>query len=454
MSRWRFGAWTVEITPHGPGPMGGYAARGDALSEGAHDPLTASVAILRDPWGQSMAWVALDVIAISDRVRRQASMAVSAVTGIPSRAVLLCASHTHCGPQAWFQLPGDHLAPATVAVAQDALVTSIEKCAREAMPQMSDVSVRFATAVVEGIGTNRHDPSGPHDASFGELVLVADDGQIMGVVLDFATHPTVLGSDTRQWSADYPGVVRRVLAARLDGSPPVLFLQGAAGDISTRFTRRAQTFDEVERLGGLLGNAAAEAIMQLPKDQTPIGRGIHISRDVIVVPPRPLPDVATAEEELRLAELDLAAVRARMPFGSPGERIACTRRDGARILRERIEEGLPEAIDVPVTVVAIDDVSWIHMPAELFAAHGLRIRAESPFSHTRVIGYTDGYRGYLPDEKAFHDDTYEARVSQFDLTSTSELVQAVIAQTHLSFTESHGLEAPSSDSEQSERAQL
>ena len=50
------------------------------------------------------------------------------------------------------------------------------------------------------------------------------------------------------------------LSAASGSAPVVLFVNGAAGDVSTRFTRRAQDAGEVSRIGAALATAAVQAL--------------------------------------------------------------------------------------------------------------------------------------------------------------------------------------------------
>jgi hypothetical protein len=91
------------------------------------------------------------------------------------------------------------------------------------------------------------------------------------------------------------------------------------------------------------------------------------------------------------------------------------------------EAGLPATFELPLTVVALGGRAWVHLPVELFASFALRIRAASPFAATRVIGYTDGYLGYVADAEAHRDGVYEAGVSLFDPDASERLCDAAIA---------------------------
>ena len=47
-------------------------------------------------------------------------------------------------------------------------------------------------------------------------------------------------------------------------------------------------------------------------------------------------------------------------------------------------------------------------PAELYTVYGLEIQRDSPFQKTLVVGYADGYVGYVPDKNAYLRKEYAA----------------------------------------------
>lgn len=86
-----------------------------------------------------------------------------------------------------------------------------------------------------------------------------------------------------------------------------------------------------------------------------------------------------------------------------------------------------------MSVAVVGSDAWLHLPVELFSSYAAEIRAKSPFRQTRVIGYTDGYFGYVADAAAHEQETYEASSSLFDLAGSQMLVDAAIdllRQTH------------------------
>ncbi|HEX5118099.1 MAG TPA: hypothetical protein VFW65_23185 [Pseudonocardiaceae bacterium] len=392
-------AGVVDVTPP-LGPMAGYGARGDAAAVGVHDPLTASLLRLG-----GVCWVALDALQVTVPLASRVRTAVAGALGLVQDAVVVCASHTHSGPLAW-------LRDGPVA---DRLVADVAAGAG----RLTEVPVTAHWAVVPdvGVGSNRYDPAGPHDASAGVLTLRDADGAVVAVLADYACHPTVLNHQNLTYSADYPAAARRVVRDAVGGV--VLFLQGAAGDVSTRFTRRESSFAEADRHGGLLG----EALLRGVAAGEPLAGAPTVRRGEVRVPTRALPDPATAATTLADAERAWLAVT---DPTSPDGRITRTRYEGAQLQAALCAEGLPPSLTLPIGVVEFGDVAWAHLPVEPFTSYGERIRAAGTHPVTRTVGYTDGYFGYLADETAHRNGRYEALGSRFDPAAGDVVVIAAV----------------------------
>lgn len=415
-------AAATVITPSRPGSLAGYAARAGALSTGTRDDLTAGAVWLRsgsaDP---GLIWLALDLIGVTPGLREVCRRRLAAVFD-PAPELIIAASHTHAAPSGWVgSIHPGHPAdvdPDAVAELGDRLTGLFR-----AVHDQPDAEVRpaFAERPVSGIGSNRLDLTGPYDATVGILTLQRiSDGLPVAMIIDHGCHPTVLPAANLKHTADWPGACRRRITAGLPGDPPVIFLQGAAGDISTRFVRSGQTFAEADRIGGLL----AAQVLEAGPDARPVGGVPMIIRSGLLVPGRAVPDHDQARAAVADAEAALAALPAGVDHGPT--RIAQTRLDGARVLAELAAADLPDHWTLPITAVALGDVAWIHLPVEPFASLGLRIKRASPYRQTRVIGYTDGYFGYLADAEAIANGSYEALSSLFDEAGA----EAVVAGAH------------------------
>jgi len=57
---------------------------------------------------------------------------------------------------------------------------------------------------------------------------------------------------------------------------------------------------------------------------------------------------------------------------------------------------------VPITAVQLGNVGLAFQPSELFSFYGIEARNNSPFDHTLITGYTDGFIGYVADPKSYN----------------------------------------------------
>ena len=57
---------------------------------------------------------------------------------------------------------------------------------------------------------------------------------------------------------------------------------------------------------------------------------------------------------------------------------------------------------------------WVTFPGEMFHAIARRVKRECPAAHAFFMGYTNGYIGYFPEQKAFAEGGYEPAVSHLD----------------------------------------
>jgi hypothetical protein len=91
-------------------------------------------------------------------------------------------------------------------------------------------------------------------------VLAVKDagGKTRALLVNYACHPSVLGPDNLQYSADYPGAMKRYVEAQVPGAT-CLFVQGGAGNINPYRDKEPvadQGFQAVEEMGRQLGKTA------------------------------------------------------------------------------------------------------------------------------------------------------------------------------------------------------
>src|SRR5690606_22949423 len=196
------GAASVPFTPPAGLAMAGFAARTQPAT-GAHDPLTVRALVVGDT-----AILVADVIGLDE----ETSARIRARAALPGEAIVVAALHTHGGPAVNRRGLGGPLDPTYLARLEDACVEALEKAAAARRP----ARLGFGMGADPGVARNRRREGGPTDPSLPLLRIRGADGGWIAVLAAYACHPVVLGPDNRQWTADYPGVVR----ARLEAAHP------------------------------------------------------------------------------------------------------------------------------------------------------------------------------------------------------------------------------------------
>lgn len=400
---WRAGVATA-VFPIPPGvPLGGYLAR-SGHATGTHDPLQIGALTLVAN-GRELTILTADVVAFDrllvERIQRAA--------GLAAEQLLACASHTHSGPAGIAHPLHPAWPPSHDEAMRDRFTQIAVDCIGAARSHLAPADLAIAGAVPdEPVWRNRNDPDGPVDQRVTTLVVRRGNGEIGAVLLHFACHPTVLGHENLRVSADLAGAARRSLAARL-GAPelPILFANGAAGDVSTRYTRKQTDFAACNLLGDLAGRAAQTAIIAATA-AAPIAPSLRHGRIECHL------DRATSGSDTPAAPPLKAARDAR------GTEVA---RQGAKMRQGGLGRPWPETIPLDSWVIG-EQMALVAVPGELTAAPGRQIETASPFPITRVIGYANGYVGYLPDRPLYHTGTYEALASPYAPGCGEEIARA------------------------------
>jgi hypothetical protein len=402
----RVGFAQCDITPALGLPLGGYGARAGGAA-GVLDPLCCR-AVALDEGETAAALAVLDLVHVSGEwVARVRDRAVQRLA-LPAPHLLVAATHTHSGPAVFRSALS---ADPRIGRYEDELVDRVVDCVAAAQRAAGAALLRTGAATAPGIAANRRDVGEPVDDRVRVLCAHAPDGRLLGVVANFACHPTVLPAANLAYSADLFGAA----AAQATGAlgVPVVLTNGAAGDVSTRFTRRAQTHAEVQRLGCSLAAAICTAAWAaVPIDASPIAAGVR----AVPVCWRALPAPAEAQAELQAARAALEQARA---AACPPHRVrlAESRVEGAQAALWVSVHGGWEAVfgaRHPVaSVQAIRCGSWLLLavPGELFTRSAAWLR-QALGDGTLIVGYANDYLGYfVPPDAA---PGYEALIAMVD----------------------------------------
>jgi|SRR5579872_224321 len=287
---YRAGLARVDITPPAGHAMGGYSDRkGNAT--GTHDPLYATVLVI-ESGGYSLALVTCDLRSfVSTRVGELAKQRYGIATTIIS------VSHTHSGPLTW------EARTPWYAEAEDKMVDAIGKAKDAMFPAILEtvsghIYLGFnRRKVVNGRVTmwwrNAEKlPSHPLDPTVNLIVVKDSAGKTRGVLVNYACHPSVLGPDNLEYSADYPGAMKRYVEEQVPGAM-CLFVQGGAGDINPYRDKepvRGEGFEAVREMGEALG----KYVVSIAPRAKPISGAMKTVSEIIEVKNRWKPDETIA----------------------------------------------------------------------------------------------------------------------------------------------------------------
>jgi Neutral/alkaline non-lysosomal ceramidase, N-terminal len=414
------GAVEIDITPPVGSGFDGYAAR-QGKSLGIHDPLLAQLLLLRLGHAQ-LVLISLDLLGVSLAFTQRVRDGIQQAIGVPADCTLLACSHTHSGAGGFLPIiPG--ISAYQDLDLQHQVADRLIGAAIWAQGRLQPARLGAGRGSLDGIGLNRNDPEkGLVDRDVTVLLVQDESGRPLAVVMNYGCHPTVLGYQNLFFSADYPGAARSALR-KIYPDTVFLYTNGASGDISTRFTRRDQSFAEVERMGRILAGETLK-LMQTIVPQPTVKLGGQVASVELKFRQFPPPDLAQRELERLQSELE-ALKAAQAPHGEI--RKATTRVEGAtgQALLEKELAGRTNN-QSQIQRLQIGGLSLVGVPGEPFTHTVLDIKKQSPYPLTAVVSYANDYQGYFPDAVSIAEGDYEALISPYGADVTERLGQAAL----------------------------
>jgi len=429
-------------------PMMGYGARAGSAT-GEHDPLHARALLLER--GGRVLIVQLEVCLLAVPQAEVLRERIARATGLGRDEVWIAATHTHSGPETGI---AESLAGAPAPAWVEPIHAAAEAAARAALhgarPARAGLAVEHAA-----IGRNRREAGGAVDREV--VVLRVDAGGVragapLAVVFVHGTHPTVLGHENLEWSADWPGAAAARIAEAFPGAVPI-FLLGAHGDVDPR-TRglqdlalagqsRGAGFTACAELGRELGDAVVAAAEGVPLsgDLRVDARSAHVPLEVhggadAAASERAL--VARAAAAARALGLDPAeplrvaralALEAERTAGLAPEdkraRLACVRLFVRDRTAARIAGGRRAVVEA--RWLRLGEARWLGLPAEATAELGLAWKAGRP-PGSALLSNVGGWLRYLPHPDRFRAAAahhhYEVLMSTFEPEAGLRLLEA------------------------------
>ncbi|HZO83748.1 MAG TPA: hypothetical protein VFC26_00920, partial [Verrucomicrobiae bacterium] len=245
--------------------------------------------------------------------------------------------------------------------------------------------------------------AGPIDPQVGVVGVWDLKNNLLGVIVNFACHATTSPGGI---SANWPSAMEQTLrGATGDAALPVVFLQGACGDITqvdnlTKFQNPSPE-EWWQIVGGRVGAEAYKTLLLIRRGATndiPVG-----VRSKTWNVKRRLP---AAEKVKRAMEIVQA----------PQTRDNSTEWTFAKetVLLDALAKVRPEE-EVEVQAIQVGPAVFVSNPAEYFVQYGLEIKQGSKFPFTFPVELANGCTGYVPTEEAFgpNGGGYETRLTSY-----------------------------------------
>lgn len=390
-------------------------------SQGVHTEPTVRVVALTNGLSR-VAFIRLDTTIVSPSLRSRLISTLSAAGETAN--VFLHATHTHAGPARF--MPPARLGSATgtdfVSLVMDHYDAEVEtrltsvmvEAIAEAFATLEPVSLGIATVESGDFNADRrceNDPVYGFDFRDSALTVIRFDtvneaGEPVRpktALLHFAMHGTVLGSDNTLQSTEAPGALELYASDAL--GIPVMYVQGAAGDVSPRGGPFGHgELQRLERQGRAQALLAQEAWSRaapgpaLPKARLDFReRGVLLTREAFGYAKDEFPEWGGIQ----------CAAGGAGPCGavkSTPEQVFCLPLEPRRPFK------------TAMSLLRVGDLLFFSNPGELGTGLSRKmVDALSPLGATTVlpVGYSQDHYGYLLEEDDWLRGGYEPTVSAY-----------------------------------------
>ena len=360
-------------------------------------PLFARVAILTHA-GKKVAFVQLDTLFIAWPEVVAIRQGVEQSYGFPGANVMVSATHNHAGPAVTHA--GDVPKDETYA---KSLVVKVIDAFGTALDRMQDAEIGFNHVFEWNVAYNRRvvmrdgvvrthgtfdDPDalyieGPVDPEVAVLAVRSISHDLLGVLVNFACHPTHLGGDGRLHPG-FPGVLASLL--RDQGCPFTLFLNGPSGNLHTSNPAEGGKGMSVNEAGTQLAVDVKQALDGMDYE---IDVALAVGAETLDLPYRQV-----SKKELK------GEIRGAQRFVDPAiyDRIIPSMMEKARVRGTHRAE---------IQVIGVGEVAFVAVPGEYFVEFGLCIKEQASPVQTLVVSCANGRVGYIPTKRAFTKGGYE-----------------------------------------------
>ena len=316
--------------------------------------------------------------------------------------VIIYATHTHSSFAGLWKIEGvlkscESFLGKENQTNRDTLFESIVSSIRKSKDKQSNYKVLYNKVLIDNVCTNRNNSKlkGDNEAVIIEFVTEANE-KIM--LVNFACHPTVLDGSFNDLSGDI------IEYFKINGKEYELisFMNGSAGDISTRYIKKESSHQEAKRLGDQLW----KSIQTNNKIETKIPF-IEYKENFITLKlkkPKSQEEIEVLKEKAK-SKPELDALNAEIEYAKN-----YLNQESVKVTYQIIDFGFHKFIFLPVEITS-----------ELTNIYKKSIK------NTSFVSYTNGYMMYLAEKNSYDNYYYESSNSSFMKGEGESLIETLMS---------------------------
>lgn len=418
----KIGLGEIVITPANPVgvPMGGYD-RGANTSEGVHDDLYARCIVAEDRDENAVALVTIAIVNLREAVIDSIRSGVEKETGIPFGNVAVSCTHTHSGP-------------ADGAPSTEYSKYLIKKCVDMVSSAWKDrfpgkIGVGKTELYTLAMNDRRMEFGGAiSDPGVGVIKIEDDEEKLRGVFFNFGCHPSTLDLHNLLFTEDWPYYSIKGIKEKVGEDVITGYFQSAQGDAKIGYSAELsavgvdmngiRTYENAERKGRLMTDAVLELLPSIKAEGSLDVRAVYDHFDF----PRRTTYPYTYQESLQMVKDASEKVeRYKKLLGvKVGQRMLDKAREELWLANQFkryskiIEENKDTSpIKMPMQAIRIGENVFVTFPSEVFTEIGLKVKQQSPYENTLILGVAGRFGGYLPTKEEYLEQGYASNGSPF-----------------------------------------
>ena len=404
-----------NITPVNSVIMGGYGHR-KGKSIGVHDNIYAH-SIYFSFNDIEFVMVSLDILGLFNRYVNYFRGLIEKKIGIPKENILIHCVHNHSGPDTIGLTNIKGFLKKTIKLEifrpiGNGIIKSILEAKKLANPSKIGAN---KIDIEKRLIINRREPL--KDSRFQVGVIRIDDlnGNMRGIIINYACHGTVLSSENNEITADYIGYINKWIEEVSDNKVFSIYFNGPCGDINPNLfdfnikledidksilydgPRNAKgSFKRAQEIGGSIAKNAWKLAQNIETKEV---KKVNINYKVLYIPAKNiLLNISLKNQLMNLIfifKLKLFMILRKISNLSNYNFIT---KNGVKLKTE-------------IQVLQINDIIFSTLPGEFFLNLGEKILDKSPSNNTFIIELANDCAGYFFSIPDYVEGGYESILS-------------------------------------------